>query len=268
MIFYFSGTGNSYCVAKQVAESTNDRMVNVAEAWQNKQFSYAIAEGEKIGFIYPIHAWAPPTLMLRFIKKLQMTNTYDAYVYSLLTCGDDWEGSVERMKHTLEHIGLTLRGDFKLIMPDSCIINGDVDNPERAKRKLMAAPETLNRVINDIIAQKDTYRPVKYSFYKSHFIYSLFQIGKLFPWFKVNDDCVGCGMCAKACPMHMIEMKEKKNRIHKVPKWKRRGCVQCNACLNVCPKRAIDYFGAREKKVQYFNPEYRKEIAKRCQSKS
>jgi len=103
-----------------------------------------------------------------------MTNTYDAYVYSILTCGDDWEGSVEKIKHALAHIGLTLQADFKVIMPDCYVINGDVDRPEKAKRKLEASRETIDRVIRDVIAEKATYRKVRYSIYKSHFIYTFF----------------------------------------------------------------------------------------------
>ena len=200
--------------------------------------------------------------MLRFIKKLQLTNSYDAYVYSVLTCGDDWEGAIEKIKHAFAHIGLTLQGDFKVVMPDSCVINGDVDNPERAKKKLEASPETIQRIIKDIMAKKDTYRRVKYSIYKSHFIYAFFQMGKIFPMFKADDRCVGCGMCEKACPMHVVKMKNKRNKGHKVPTWGK-GCVQCNACINVCPQKAIDYFGAREKEVRYFHPKYRKDVMQR-----
>jgi len=64
-------------------------------------------------------------------------------------------------------------------------------------------------------------------------------------------------MCEKVCPMNVIHMKQKKDG--KKPSWGK-GCVQCNACINVCPKKAIDYFGAREKQVWYFHPEYRKVI--------
>ncbi|WP_167959315.1 EFR1 family ferrodoxin [Anaerosporobacter faecicola] len=259
MIFYFSGTGNSFCVAKEVAEKTKDRIINIAEAWKNKEFSYAVAEGERIGFVYPIHAWAPPTVVLRFIKKLQLTNSYDAYVYSFLTCGDDWEGAVEKIKHALTHIGLRLQGDFKVIMPDCSVINGDVDTPEIARKKREASNETIQRVIKDILSNKDTYRPVKYSFYKSYVIYGFFQMGKIATLFKTNDDCVGCGLCEKACPMGVVKMKDNKKKSHKIPKWGR-GCVQCNACINVCPKKAIDYFGAREKEIRYFNPDYKKEL--------
>ncbi|WP_167959312.1 EFR1 family ferrodoxin [Anaerosporobacter faecicola] len=262
MIFYFSGTGNSYCVAKEVAEKTKDQIISIAEAWQNKEFSYAVAEGEKIGFVYPIHAWAPPTIVLRFIKKLQLTNSYDAYTYSILTCGDDWEGAVEKIKRALAHIGLPLQGDFKIIMPDCYVIGGDVNNPEEAKKKLDASKETIQRVIKDIIANKFTYRPIKYSFYKSHVIYRFFQTSKIIPLFKANDQCVGCGLCAKACPMNVIKLKDKRSKNHKVPKWGK-GCVQCNACINVCPAKAIDYLGAKEKEIRYFNPDYRKELVRK-----
>ena len=242
MIFYISGTGNSYCVAKELAEKTNDRLINVTEAWMNKAFSYVVAEGESIGFVYPLHAWAPPTLLLRFIKKLQLVNSYDAYVYSVLTCGDDWEGAIEKIRHALDHIGLKLQGDFKIIMPDSSVINGDVNPPDIAKKKLVESKEIIQRVIKDVISQKDTYRPVKYSIFKSHFIYAFFQMGKIAPLFKASDRCIGCGMCEKACPMHVVKLTNKRNKGHQVPTWSL-GCIQCNACINVCPRKVIDYFG-------------------------
>jgi len=80
------------------------------------------------------------------------------------------------------------------------------------------------------------------------------------PLFKASDQCVGCGLYAKACPMDVIKMKDKKG--HKMPSWGK-GCVQCNACINICPKKAIDYTGAKEKEIRYFNPEYKKEILKK-----
>lgn len=78
--------------------------------------------------------------------------------------------------------------------------------------------------------------------------------------FKASDECVGCGMCVKACPMEVIKLKDRKG--HKVPRWGT-GCIQCNACINICPKKAIDYIGAKEKEIRYFNPTYRREITKK-----
>ena len=50
--------------------------------------------------------------------------------------------------------------------------------------------------------------------------------------FTVTDACVGCGICAKACPGHAIEIVDGK------PVWQPR-CEGCYGCINHCPHQAI-----------------------------
>lgn len=261
MIFYFSGTGNSYCVAKKIATATDERMINIAEAWRKGEFSYTIKEGERMGFIYPIHAWAPPTLVKRFIKKLKLTYGKEVYVYSVLTCGDDWEGAVEHIRSSLKHIGLTLQGDFKVIMPNDYVIGHELDGPELEQKKLTASKETIKVIAQQICNKKINYQVGKYSFYKSYIVYMLFQCSKIITLFHTSDQCVGCGLCEKVCPMKVIRMKQKKG--HNVPTWGR-GCVQCNACINACPKKAINYLGITNKRMRYFNSDYKKDLLSVC----
>lgn len=48
MIFYFSGTGNSAWVARQLAEGQNEELFSIAvEIDKNKE--YKLREGEKVG---------------------------------------------------------------------------------------------------------------------------------------------------------------------------------------------------------------------------
>ena len=48
MIFYFSGTGNSAWVARQLAEGQNEELLSIAmEIDRNK--AYKLKEGEKVG---------------------------------------------------------------------------------------------------------------------------------------------------------------------------------------------------------------------------
>lgn len=48
------------------------------------------------------------------------------------------------------------------------------------------------------------------------------------------DVCVGCGKCAESCPMHIIEIRERRARI-----GNRKKCISCFCCQEMCPVKAI-----------------------------
>ena len=52
--------------------------------------------------------------------------------------------------------------------------------------------------------------------------------------FYVKDSCIGCGKCAKLCPLNNINIVEKK------PVWGKK-CTHCMACICNCPKDSIEY---------------------------
>lgn len=53
--------------------------------------------------------------------------------------------------------------------------------------------------------------------------------------YTVNDSCIGCGVCKKACPADAITGTPKNK--HVIDKVK---CIQCGACFNACKFKAID----------------------------
>ena len=70
MIFYFSGCGNSRHVAETIAAGLNDTLTFIPEAAREGRYEYTLAEGERLGFVFPIYSWAPPKLVLDFVEKL------------------------------------------------------------------------------------------------------------------------------------------------------------------------------------------------------
>lgn len=50
--------------------------------------------------------------------------------------------------------------------------------------------------------------------------------------------CVGCGVCAKSCPRHTIEIVKVKGK--KMAKINRENCIKCYCCGELCPIGAVD----------------------------
>ncbi|MDF2587368.1 MAG: 4Fe-4S ferredoxin [Anaerocolumna sp.] len=252
MIFYFSGTGNSLQVAKNIATYQEDTLISIASLMNSgeDQFEFSLKPEELVGFIFPVYGWAPPKMVLDFIKKLKINNVNDAYVFSVVTCGENIGKTMEMLDKKLVKQNIHLDSGFSVVMPSNYMLLGmDVDSPYESEKKLSEIGSFLID-INQIIEnrQKDIFVLEKGT---HNVITSL--VGLAFSnynpstkKFYANDNCTSCGICEKVCNSKTIVVKDK-------PIWGNK-CTQCLACINLCPVKAIEYGKATEKRGRYHNP--------------
>lgn len=252
MVFYFSGTGNSLYVAKEIAKCQNEKIISIAkEVHKNQQqYEYEVDSEESIIFVCPVYAWAPPAIVVDFIKKLKLSNYNKNYISIIITCGEDIGNAIEYIESIFKSNGLKLDSGFSIIAPNNYIIVGDVYDKNLENKNLSKLDDSLVE-INKVIKDKKTgiFRVEKGKFpkIKTNFINRLFNdYGINVKKFYANDNCIGCKVCEKVCNGKCITVDKK-------PIWNGQ-CTQCLACINYCPNKAIQYGKMTIKKGRYTNP--------------
>jgi ferredoxin len=254
MIFYFSGTGNSLHAARVVSEAQSERLVSMAEelAKPGDALEYALAEGELLGFVYPIFAWAPPRIVLDFVRRMRVTGRV-GYAFAISTCGSEEGDSTRLLKKALARKGIGLDAAFTLQMPNSYIIGYDADSRESEEGSLRAAEQSL-KTINGALSERKpgVYRLIKGGSprLKTAIVNPLFnRFAMRTDKFYATDACTRCGLCERICPIHTISLAGK-------PVWGK-ACTQCLACINRCPAHAIQYGEGTLKRGRYVHPDLR-----------
>ncbi len=255
MIYYFSGTGNSYAAAKTLAEALGEPLRDLAAAVQENDYTYTMKTGEKLGFVFPIYAWAPPKVVTDFVKKLELTYPDEPYIFAVCTCGASAGNGMELFEIALEENGLTLNSGFSVVMPDNCITLFEAEKEESVKEKLEKAEKTLYNIQRAVKLGKTDFFRVKHGKMADTLTMVVNPIFcknamKTKPFY-VTEKCISCGLCAEICTSGCIELAGGR------PVWKQDICNMCLACLNRCPSQAIQYGKKTEKRGRYIHPIYR-----------
>ncbi len=250
MIFYFSGTGNSKWVARQLAADTNQSLFFIPDELKQSR-GYTLAHDEMIGFVFPIYSWGVPPIVLRFIAQLALDVASHHYIYFVATCGDETGMAPQQFRRAIARKGWECKAGFSITMPNNYVLlpGFDVDVVDVMEAKLVAAPTRLAEIISCLNNQFEGFDCVlgSWAVLKTRVVYPLFVKWGISPKkFFATDSCNGCKRCAKTCPVCNIVVESK-------PKWGSE-CTSCLACYHICPQRAIQYGGGTRNKGQYFHP--------------
>lgn len=248
MILYFSATGNSEYVAQRIAAETGDIAVSITDYYKKQIFSFD-EKYKTLGIVSPTYSWGLPVIVTEFLQRLDLSHKPD-YLFFIANYGTTPGQTGRFADNILAPKGLSLSAKFSVKMPDTWTPIFDLSNKEKVRR----INDNAELEIDYIIKQIKNFTVG--DFMKNKLPYPLAKIGYNIEYdsmrktkhFSVDDTCIGCGLCAKKCPVQAIEMQNKR------PVWSKEKCVMCLGCLHRCPKFAIQYGKNTKRHGQYTNP--------------
>ena len=234
MILYFSGTGNSNYVAKRIADALGDEILNLNDRIKSGDTS-PVETGEQVIIVTPTYAWRIPRVVRDWLLKTELRGAKRAWF--VMTCGSEIGNANKYNGDLCAEKASSCMGTAQIVMPENYIAMFSAPQADKARQIVAKAEPNIDCVIASIQSNQP-FAPTRNNLYDrlmsgpvNPIFYKFFVKADAFT---VSEACIGCGQCAKLCPMNNVTLKDGK------PVWSK-VCTHCMACICYCPVSAIEY---------------------------
>ena len=263
-VYYFSGTGNSLVVAREIAKGLGGRMLSIPAAVRKGRVT---TRADCIGIVFPAYLaqlHGVPLVVERFVGCLE--GIEKKYMFSVATCGGyesfnavpalktlsalvksrggriAAEHSIRLPMNNLDyrHIPIPIDKDQGRMFLACRGRVGDICDATRKKRRTRhgAAKSLLNWAMTPLYAFLKTVYLRELRKYAGETEDSKLGFRELIPLvdrsIRGDDLCDSCGTCVRVCPVGNIAINEGR------PTWLHH-CEMCLACAEWCPRRAVHH---------------------------
>jgi ferredoxin len=273
-VFYFSGTGNSLVVARDIAGALEGKLTSIPSAMHRQQIC---PEAETVGFVFPIYyetCGGVPLIVRRFADKL--SGLESKYIFAVCTYGSAATITLGHFAKLIASRGGRVSARFAVNMPENIYPALAATRHEQMfktwrehvgvvcdhiRQKKVIKMHTPNSVVGGAYPILSALGHLLLVFYRRGTIRrlqrstrsALGSYEELLPLmdesFEVSDACSSCGTCASICPAGNILMLDDR------PSW-RHQCEFCLACYHWCPEEAISS-SALDSRKKYHHPDAR-----------
>jgi Formate hydrogenlyase subunit 6/NADH:ubiquinone oxidoreductase 23 kD subunit (chain I) len=271
--YYFSGTGNSLAVAKEIAEKTEGTLISISSVIDMPTIKTG---ADSIGIVFPCYLaqlFGIPLIVERFVRKLEGIGS--KYVFAVATCGGRVSvnalPTLKNLGKIIKSLGGRLAAEFSINLPMNNLEYISIQHQDHEKMfercqikieeicwcvtaKVKNGHRIRQSLFNMLITPMNA---MLQHFYVEHLKKMAKENENTRLGFReliylsdksiyVDDSCNGCETCVKVCPVRNIAM------IAGRPVWQHH-CEMCMACDEWCPQRAIHHWN-KTKGHDYHHP--------------
>ena len=252
MVLYFSATGNTEYVARELARQLNDECLDLLPRVRSGDHSPLHSDKPFI-LCAPIYVCEMPRFLSKYMK--QQTFSGSREMYCVFTSGGYCGIAGPLAKSLFRKKGLTYRGHAEITMPRNYVANDHYPMlpPEQVEARIRKAQVQIDQTAacsrsGEALRARHVFLFESLITLPFNPVWCKYKLTA--KAFYATDACIGCGKCANLCPLNNITIKDSK------PIWADQ-CTHCMACIANCPTEAIEYGTLTHGKERYTFEKYR-----------